>query len=253
MRDDLPAVEILGVRVARLDPAAALAEVARLYEEEAPSIVAYVNAHTLNLAAGDLSFREVLGRAALVLNDGAGIAIAGRIQGRPFPANLNGSDFNPLIARLAADRGWPLFLLGARPGVAEAAARRLGEQSPGVQVAGVHHGYFDDSDEVVRSIRESGARVLMVAMGNPRQELWLGRHLGATGCRFGVGVGAFFDFTAGTVRRAPRWLNRVGLEWLFRLVQEPGRMWRRYVIGNPLFVWRVLYDRVRASRIHHRG
>ena len=248
MRDDLPAVEILGVRVARLDSAAALAEVARLYDEERPSIVAYVNAHTLNLAAGDPVFRDLLGRAGLVLNDGAGLAIAGRLHGTPFPENLNGSDFNPRIAGLAAARGWPLWLLGARPGVAERAAGRLVEQWPDLRIAGTHHGYFDDDRAMTELIAASGARVLMVAMGNPRQEQWLDDHLAATGCHLGIGVGAFFDFTAGSVRRAPAWMNRLGIEWLWRLAQEPRRMWRRYVVGNPLFLWRVVTGRVRRRR-----
>lgn len=247
MRADLPALEILGVRVARLDQAAALAEVARLYEDDAPANVFYVNAHTLNLAARVSGYSAILRRAALVLNDGAGLAIAGRLQGAPFPANLNGSDFNPEIVRIAAERRWPLFLLGGRPGVAEAAGKRLVERFPGLRLVGTGDGYFaaERDAEVADRVASSGARVVLVAMGNPRQEEWLDRNLAATGCRIGVGVGAFFDFTAGSVRRAPPWMNRAGLEWIYRLAQEPGRLWRRYVVGNPLFLWRVLAERMR--------
>ncbi len=234
--------------VARLTAAAAREELVLLYERERPALVAYANAHTLNLASRDSAYRAVLRSADIVLNDGAGLAIAGRIFGRPFPDNLNGSDFNPVILEEAAARGWPVFFLGARPGVAAEAARRLSEQVPGLIVCGTRDGYFpqDASDEVAREVAAAGAGVLMVALGNPLQEMWLNRHLEATGARLGIGVGAFLDFSAGVVPRASAWMNRLWLEWLYRLLQEPRRMWRRYVLGNPLFLARVLRARLRG-------
>ncbi|HEX2296237.1 MAG TPA: WecB/TagA/CpsF family glycosyltransferase [Actinomycetota bacterium] len=240
-------VEVLGVPVARLTAAAARQELVRLYEQDRPALVAYANAHTLNLASRDSGYREVLRSADIVLNDGAGLAIAGRVFGRPFPENLNGSDFNPVILEEAAERGWPVFFLGARPGVAAEAAHRLSVRIPGLQVAGSRDGYFAPAEtgRVAEAVAATGAGVLMVAMGNPLQEMWLNRHLEATGARLGVGVGAFFDFTAGVVPRAPVWMNRLGIEWVYRLVQEPRRMWRRYVLGNPLFLMRVLGARLR--------
>jgi exopolysaccharide biosynthesis WecB/TagA/CpsF family protein len=183
-----------------------------------------------------------------VLGDGAGIAIAARVQGDRFPANLNGSDFNPVILEEAAARGWPVYFLGARPGVAERAADGLRRRINALDIAGLHDGYFQDNDAVVAAIKASGASVVMVAMGNPRQELWLRDHLDETGARLGVGVGAFFDFSAGQVRRAPAWMNRMGIEWLYRLAQEPARMWRRYIVGNPVFLWRVFVARLTRSR-----
>lgn len=236
--------------VARLTAAAARGELVRLYERDRPALVAYANAHTLNQASRDSAYKAVLRSADIVLNDGAGLAIAGRVFGRPFPENLNGSDFNPVILEEAAARGWPVFFLGAKPGVAGEAARRLTERIPGLNVCGTRDGYFrpEESAEVARSIAETGAGVLMVAMGNPLQETWLSRHLEATGARLGVGVGAFLDFSAGVVPRAPAWMNRLWLEWLYRLIQEPRRMWRRYVLGNPLFLARVLRARLTRSR-----
>ena len=235
--------------VARLTAAAAREELVRLYERDRPALAAYANAHTLNLASRDEAYRGVLRSADIVLNDGAGLAIAGRMFGRPFPDNLNGSDFNPVILEEAAARGWPVFFLGARPGVADEAARRLSERIPGLKVCGTCDGYFapSESGDVARTVAESGAGLLMVAMGNPRQEMWLAQHLPATGARLGVGVGAFLDFSAGVVPRAPAWMNCLWLEWLYRLLQEPRRMWRRYVVGNPLFLARVLRARLRRS------
>lgn len=236
--------------IARMDARAALVEVERLADDPAPALVAYVNAHTLNLARRDPSYLELLRSAALVLNDGAGVALAARMRGARFPANLNGSDFNPRILELAARRAWPVYFLGARPGVAERAAARMRALIPDLRVAGTRDGYFERAhdDDVAAAVRASGAAVVMVAMGNPLQERWLADNLAATGARLGVGVGAFFDFAAGVVPRAPAWMNRLGIEWLFRLYQEPRRMWRRYLLGNAEFVARAALDALRARR-----
>jgi len=241
----IPTIEILGVPLVRLTPDDALDEIERLAGSQAPVLVAHANAHTLNSAAGDPSYRDVLRRADLVLNDGKGVMLAARLLGDRFPADLNGNFFTPLLVRRAAERGWPVYFLGARPGVAAAAADRLAERVPGLQVSGVRDGYFSPAelDGVIAGIRESGAEVLLVALGNPAQERWLDEHLAATGAQIGVGVGAFFDFQTGTVPRAPAWMNRLGVEWVHRLALEPRRMWRRYLIGNPLFILRVLRSR----------
>jgi exopolysaccharide biosynthesis WecB/TagA/CpsF family protein len=250
MHRPFPTVEILGIPIARLSPAGALVEIERICSDEAPALIAYANAHTLNLAWTDPDYRRILGSAAIVLNDGAGVALAARAKGTRFPANLNGSDFNPRILGLAADKGWRVYLLGARPGVAERAAGALQKRYRSLQIVGFRDGYWPREEEstVVEAVRASDATLLMVALGNPRQEEWLDRHLGATGARIGVGVGAFFDFTAGEVPRAPAWMNRWGIEWVYRLLREPGRLWRRYVLGNPLFLLRVLRDLRPKSR-----
>jgi len=249
MSSDLQTLEVLGVPVARARRAEALAAVERAAEADEPALVAYANSHTLNLASSDPSYREVLRRAAVVLNDGAGIAIAGRVFGAPFPENLNGTDLNPEILGLAARRGWRVYFLGAAPGVAQEAARRLQERFPDLRVAGLRDGYFPRSEDadVAQLIKAARADVVMVALGNPLQERWLDEHLGSTGARLGVGVGAFFDFTAAKLRRAPEWMNRWGIEWVWRLIQEPKRLWRRYVLGNPLFLFRILRARLRPD------
>ncbi|HEY7875337.1 MAG TPA: WecB/TagA/CpsF family glycosyltransferase [Actinomycetota bacterium] len=245
-----PVVEILGVPIARLDVATALDEVERLYEMPGPQIVAYANAHTLNLAYGDPSYRELLRDAGIVLGDGAGVMLAARVNRAPLPVNLNGSDFNPRILERAADRGWPVYLLGAADGVAERAAERWTRALPGLDVVGTRHGFTPRASwgELAASVKATGAGLVMVAMGNPLQERWLEEQLPASGARLGVGVGAFFDFSTGQVPRAPAWMNRAGIEWVYRLYQEPRRMWRRYVLGNPLFLARVAKERLSRSR-----
>src|SRR3954451_14867117 len=196
-RDDGP-IELLGVPISRLEPDEALERVEELHDAEAPATVVYANANTLNLAH-DVSFRHVLRRADLVLNDGSGVALAARLHGARFPANLNGTDFNVRILDLAARRGWPVFLLGARDGVAEEAAARLCRRLPALRIVGTRHGYMGrkgDHASVCQKIRASGASLVLVAMGQPAQERWLHDHLAATGCRLGVAVGGFLDFTA---------------------------------------------------------
>jgi exopolysaccharide biosynthesis WecB/TagA/CpsF family protein len=238
---------MLGVRVARLSAPDVLAELERLHAGPAPAAVVFVNAHTLNLATEKPAFREVLRRAALVLNDGSGLALAARWQGSDFPENLNGTDFTPRVLALAAARGWGVFLLGGRPGVAAGAAKALVAQMPQLSILGTQHGYFgpEELDGVLASIRHSGASLLLVAFGNPLQETWLDEHLAQTGCRLGLAVGAYLDFAAGNVPRAPKWMRATGIEWVYRLALEPSRLWRRYVIGNPLFVARLLRQRLR--------
>ncbi|MBO0863531.1 MAG: WecB/TagA/CpsF family glycosyltransferase, partial [Mycobacterium sp.] len=211
----------------------ALDEISDLFRSPVAATVMIVNAHSLNLAARCSAYRTALGSAALVLNDGAGLELAARIQGRRFPANLNGTDLIPEVLGRCADENRSVFLYGARPGVAERAAQLLLAAMPALVVAGTADGYTLDAEEVSEKVRASGADLLLVALGNPRQELWLTEHLQDTGARVGIGVGAFFDFAAGEVARAPDWMRRARLEWLHRLVLEPHRLFRRYVLGNP--------------------
>jgi exopolysaccharide biosynthesis WecB/TagA/CpsF family protein len=173
--------------------------------------------------------------------------VTGFLLGRSFPADLNGNFFTPLVLERAGQRGWPVFFLGGRPGVADRAAGRLRERFGNLIIAGTRDGYFGagQEDAVVAQVRSSGAGLLLVALGNPLQECWLDRHLAATGARLGIGVGAFFDFQTKTVPRAPQWMNKAGLEWVHRLYKESTRMWRRYLLGNPAFVAAVVREQIR--------
>lgn len=208
--------------------------------------VTYLNAHASNLAAANDEFLGLLQRF-LVLNDGVGVDIAARVlKGASFPENLNGTDFTLRFLRTTS-RHFRIFLLGAKPGVAEDAASAIEALLPQHVVVGTRDGYFvaAGADEVVNEIKQSGADLLLVAMGNPGQEFWIDHHLAATGCRLGMGVGALFDFLSERIPRAPRLIRQMRLEWVFRLALEPGRLWRRYLVGNPLFLARVLRERVK--------
>lgn len=243
MKHQLPVIPILGIPVVRATEAEAMAEIGRLAAEAAPALLVYVNAHTLELSARDSELRQLLQEdAALVMNDGIGVSIAGKITGGgTFPANLNGTDLTPKILELAAAKGWRVFLFGAAPGVAEKAAAKFVATVPGLVMAGTRNGFFTAEEEpgVIQQIRDAGTDVLVVGMGNPKQEKWLNQHLAATGAKIGVGVGAFLDFSAGVFPRAPVWIQKIKLEWLYRMSREPKRLWKRYLLGGPVFLARV--------------
>jgi exopolysaccharide biosynthesis WecB/TagA/CpsF family protein len=244
----VPTVSILGVRVHMLTADHAV----RLIGEEAlggrSQMLAYVNAHTLNLAAHDEDLRQALNSCQLTMNDGLGLKLAARMRGERFPENMHGSDFTLRLLQLAASRGWGVFFLGGEPGVADTAAVRLKARITGLLVVGTCHGFTGEGDELlVQRIRNTKASLLIVALGSPRQEVFLYHNLEATGVLAGVGVGAFLDFSAGNVMRAPRWMNVLGIEWCFRLLQEPRRLWRRYIVGNPAFLVRAWRDRRSVS------
>ncbi len=218
-----------------------------------PVHMGYVNAHSLNLAYTDETYRNALKSCTYVLNDGVGLNLAARMRGVTFPDDLNGSDFTLQVLALTALKDWGVFLYGGSPGIAAQAGRELGGRVPGVRIVGVHDGFSGEPKEIARQVRESGADVVIVALGNPLQELWIDRWLPETGCRLGVGVGAFFDFVSGRVRRAPGWMHAIGLEWLYRLGREPRRMFGRYVIGNPLFLHRAWRLRVQERGLRSSG
>jgi len=208
---------------------------------ESRSQICFVNPDCLNIAYTNSDYLQVLIRSELVLPDGIGIHLAGRIKGTPMLENVNGTDLFPRLCERAAAEKIPIYLLGARPSVAAAAAAAMQAKYPELQVAGIHHGYFgpEDTAAILHDINSSGAKILLVAMGAPRQDLWLAAHREELLAPVLMGVGGLFDFYSGNVPRAPVWMREIGLEWVWRLLQEPGRMWRRYLIGNPLFLYRV--------------
>jgi len=203
--------------------------------------IAFVNADCLNKCFSDMRYHRTLQEMHQVYPDGIGVRLAAQMFGNGVEDNINGTDLFPqLCARLAAG-SCGIFLLGARAGVARVAADNMLSRYPGLVISGCHHGYFsaDEEGDVIRKINKSGAAVVLVAFGAPRQEIWLSENHGRLQASVLIGVGGLFDFYSGAVKRAPVWLREVGLEWAWRLLQEPGRMWRRYVIGNPLFLYRV--------------
>ncbi len=238
------AADILGVRVHQVTMAEAVACVRQLILSGGAHQVATVNGAMLVRAARDPRTKALLNAATLATPDGAGVLLAGKILGVRFPERVAGIDLVAHVCAMAAREGFRLYLFGAAPGVAEAAAAALRTRSPGLEIAGVRHGYLQDDDEAVVLAQIRGARphLLLVGLGSPRQEEWIVAHRERLAPVVCIGVGGAFDVLAGRQRRAPLWMQRWGLEWAYRLIREPKR-WR-VIATLPLLVWFALKARV---------
>ncbi len=246
-RPDLPApVYVLGVRVDRLTQQQVLAYVERLLQQyqrnkQPCQQVVTVNPEFVMAAQHNTHFHDCINQAALVIPDGIGIVWAARYLRKPTPERIAGVDMVVAIARLCATHGYRLYLLGAAPGVAQEAATRLQELASGLQIAGTYAGSPSPTEEaeIIERISATHADVLCVAYGAPAQDLWIQRNLARLPGALAIGVGGTFDFLSGRQRRAPRFMQRLGLEWLYRLYREPWR-WRR-MLALPQFALQVLW------------
>lgn len=243
-------LEIMGIPIDNISMDHAIGEIVDWLHSETARQVCFVNADCVNISCRDADYREVLNRADLCLADGMGLNIAGKLLSQPIRDNVNGTDMFPLLCQRLASSDRKIFLLGARPGVVEDVEQWIDTHFPGTTVCGTRHGYFsaEEESEIVASIRDSGAHLLLVAFGAPKQDLWIHRRLGELGVKVAIGVGGLFDFYSGRHARAPMWMRRVGLEWLHRLILEPRRLWKRYLIGNVTFLARVLKEKVSPKR-----
>lgn len=240
---------ILNTPVHRVTMGQALELVRRFVAGERLHQICTTNPEFVMAAQGDEAFRRVLWQADLCLADGIGLVWASRWLGKPLPERVPGSELVYHLAQMAADNGWRLFLLGAAPGVAEAAAAVFQAQNPGLIVAGTYAGSPDlaENEAIVGMINESRADVLLVAYGAPRQDKWIARNRDAFDTvRVAMGVGGALDFVSGRAVRAPRWLQKLGLEWLHRLVREPWR-WRRMLALPRFVVWVVFRQGSRGA------
>ncbi len=220
--------------------------------------IVFINAHVVNTAAADPAYARVIDGAQRRFADGSGMALAARMQNLGLADNVNGTDLCPLLFAAAKRAGVKIFLLGGAPGVSEAAAETLRSLGFGDAIAGCHHGYVkrggEEESEAIAAINRSGAGIVLVGMGVPVQDLWIARNFDRMTPPVVAGVGGLFDFFAGRVSRAPVALRGRGLEWVWRLAQEPGRMWKRYILGNVAFLARAAMEALtRATGIEDRG
>ena len=240
-------IDIAGAKV---HPVAFREAVSRIVEHAraggAPAYIVTPNAHHISLLQDSAQFREIYDGAWLSLADGTPLLWAARLLGTPLPEKVSGSDLFPALCKAVAGTNLRIFLFGGRPGVAEKAAEVLQSRYPGLQVAGTYApplGFEKDPVEAERAIdavRSAAPHLLFVALGAPKQEYWMHENRESLGVPVAIGVGASIDFVAGIVTRAPKWMRKAGLEWLYRLLMEPGRLWKRYLVTNSRFVWLVL-------------
>ncbi|TWT44052.1 putative N-acetylmannosaminyltransferase [Phycisphaerae bacterium RAS1] len=231
-----------GVRIDAVDMRGALEHIERLVSAGRSAYVVTPNVDHIIRAQTDPHYAQIVRGADLVLADGQPLVWASKLRGTPLPGRVAGSDLFPLLCQRAAARGWRVFFMGGAPGAADSAKDVLTKRHPGLDVCGTYcppMGFEQDARELrkaIEAVRAAGAQIVLVGLGSPKQERWIVEHQAEYGPAVSIGIGVSFSFVAGDVRRAPRWMQRCGLEWLHRLLQEPGRLWKRYLVNG----WRFL-------------
>jgi len=238
---------IAGIPVANLTEDETVAAIDQLISDGGSHYASVVNAAKIVAAHRDERLKQILLDADLVTADGMSVVWASRVLRQPLKQRVTGIDLWERLVEHAALRGLSVYLLGAREESLRGVVERFTKKYSALKIAGYHNGYFTDSESesLVESIRLSRADLLFVAMGSPAQEYWIASNIENAGVRLALGVGGSFDHVSGLARRAPLWMQRIGLEWLYRLLREPRRMWRRYLIGNSVFIWLIARQRFR--------
>lgn len=237
-------VHILGVNINNLSQLDAISLIESWIQDRSKTrSIFIVNAHTLNLASDDANFQTILSSAHRVFADGTGVRWAARLRGVRIKENLVGTDLVPRLFADTAGRGYRYFLLGAGADAIDRAARRCERDFPGWSLAGFHHGYASEANtpDLIEKINSAQPHLLLVGMGNPLQERWIHRYQKQLQVPVCIGVGGLFDHWAGNLQRAPNWVRAQGFEWLQLLLQQPHK-WRRYLLGNPKFLIRIVRE-----------
>lgn len=226
-----------------LDEAAALCE--ELMLEEKNHMVVTPNAEIGYMASKDIKLARILNRADVVVADGVGVVYASKIYRTPVKAKVPGVELGVKVLENAAKSGRGVFFLGAKPGVGDMAAAKLSEKIPGINFVGIRDGYFKSDEEVINEINASGAEILFVCLGAPKQEFWMAENFDKLNCRLMLGLGGSLDSYAGTVKRAPEIFIKLGLEWFYRLLKEPKRFGR--MLALPKYMFAVIFDSFRKK------
>jgi N-acetylglucosaminyldiphosphoundecaprenol N-acetyl-beta-D-mannosaminyltransferase len=246
-------IELGGVLIDQIDVEGALERLREFLADGGTHQVVTVNLDFLSIAQRDPAFRDTLNAADLAVADGMPLVWASRLRGEPLPERVAGVDLVHESCQLALGTGHSVFLLGAAPGVADRAARKLQEEYPGLRIAGTYSpgiGALSRAENaaIVSMIREARPGFLFVALGAPRQDLWIRENRAELGVPVSIGVGCVFDLLAGSVERAPHWMQKAGLEWAHRLRSEPGRLWRRYLVNDTRMLGRLMIESASANR-----
>jgi N-acetylglucosaminyldiphosphoundecaprenol N-acetyl-beta-D-mannosaminyltransferase len=248
---DIYKTDFFGIGLNLLSVQESLNHIRTLFNSQKKTVFYFLNAHCFNIACKDIDYYQILREADYVFNDGIGIKLAAKLKKIHIPANLNGTDLIPKIIHLAHDLNHSIYLIGGKPGVSENAAFSLRIKHPGLLVVGCTHGYHTENEwnAILKDIREKNPQLIIVGMGVPLQEKWINSHFQEfPGNSIIIAGGAILDFISGTIPRAPHWMQIIGMEWLFRLVMEPKRLWKRYLIGNFLFAINILRTHLKQKK-----
>ncbi len=238
-------IDVLGVGFDNLTMDEAIEATRALLSQGEGGYCVTPNSEIVYEATRDEPFRALLNGASLVLPDGVGILLGAKLLKTPLKEKVAGVDYAERLCALLAELGKPLYLLGGKPGIAEQAAGKLRERYPSLQLCGIADGYFQDEGAVVAAVQRAGPAVLFVCLGSPKQEHFIRDHRRELGGCFLVGLGGTLDAVAGTVKRAPAWMQKLGLEWFYRLLKEPRRFKRQ--LRLPRFVFAVLGKRLKGG------
>jgi len=245
-------VEILGCRVHRVDMDTTLAAILDFVRSGQGHIIVTADSYAITIAQEDEEFRRIINEADLVTPDSTGVLLGSRFAGDALPCRVTGCDIAQRMCQMAAREGFTVYLLGAKPGVAQQAAQNLQQCYQGLRIAGCRDGYFadDESEAVAAEIKASGANALLVGLGIPRQEKWIKSHLAETGVQVAMGVGGSFDVISGNIKRAPECMQKHGLEWAYRFAKDPRKIYKLAVL--PKFLLAVIWDRLFGRRSRNR-
>jgi N-acetylglucosaminyldiphosphoundecaprenol N-acetyl-beta-D-mannosaminyltransferase len=237
-------LEYLGVKLTRITVAGLIEETRTALDRRQAVTASYYGFHTANLIAANPATEVTFSELDIVMADGIAVLWTSRFFGRPLDISnrINGDISGPFLCAEAVKAGWSIYLLGGAPGVASAAARRLEAAFPGLRIAGTHHGYLssdEENDALVAAINRSSATIVLIGMGQPTQEEWIVANRKRVQAALLLGVGAYLDHLVRRVDCYPAWVYAARLNWAYRLVMEPRRLWKRYTVGVPRFCWRL--------------
>jgi N-acetylglucosaminyldiphosphoundecaprenol N-acetyl-beta-D-mannosaminyltransferase len=247
-----PEIKLMGIKVHPLKEEELFLSMQRIIHAGGKSIVANVNVNALNLARSRPWFKDFINKADIVFCDGWGVMLGAKFLKLPeIPERITYADWMWALAAFAESKDFSLFFLGGQPGVTDRAAQKLRDRFPRLNVKGLHHGYFEKSKnspqnkDIIRLINENHPNILVVGFGMPLQEKWIRENWECLDVNIALPGGAVFDYVSETLRRPPRWMVENGLEWLGRLMIEPKRLWKRYIIGNLQFLWHLTLEKLK--------
>lgn len=250
-------MDILGVKLNVTSMKHTLSTIERWIEKKEPHYVCVTSAHGIIESQRNKEFRDIINSAGLVTPDGMPLVWLSRFKGYKSVDRVYGPDLMLKLSELAERRGYSNFFYGARNGIPEKLSIALRKKFPHLKIAGTYSPPFrpltsKEDREVIDMINDASPDIVWVGISTPKQEKWMAEHLGRTKTTVMIGVGAAFDFLSGAKRQAPKWMQRSGLEWLFRLITEPRRLWRRYLIGNTMFIWSILKEFFQKRNPHQK-
>lgn len=246
-------ISILGVQVHRVNMEDSIKLFKKFISDNGKHQICVPNVYTTILMQNDEELKKIHNSCSLAIPDGMPLVWVSKLYGKPIPERISGSDLFQKFAEVAAQRGYKFFFLGATPETIKKMTMKMKEEYPSLKIVGIYSPPFmkefseEENQKMIEIINKTKPDVLWLGLTAPKQEKWIGRNLHLLEVSVAVGVGAAFDFIAGKVKRAPDWMQKIGLEWFYRLRQEPKRLWKRYLIGNTIFIWLVIKELVKTK------